>query len=394
MRFPVKLSTTMTRQLLMFSPADRGGLADYAREQANAIAGAGVAVLLLTTPDFDPANKKSCHILPQLSPNTNGSRPGSRIASRMRTARRILNNTRALTRCISRSSCNHVLMGAYSEYLAPLWSGPLRKLARGGVRFGAVVHDPIRDIVIGPKWWHKMSVAAAYSFLSEAFVHEPVELDSGSSPSRFRTTVIPHGIYEFDPPRKRPNLVRQELSVPLSGTLLLAFGLIRDRKNLDLAIRAIRQLPDCYLVVAGQEEGNGQKPLRDYQELAELEGVSERCRWRSGYIPGSEVGDLFGVADLALVTYERKFRSASGVLNIAAGYRKPCVASSGSGNLQTVIKQYGLGVWVEPDSVEALVGGIRQWQKNPSRPDWERYEQEHSWAKNAQLVIERMFDAV
>lgn len=380
------------RNLLFFSPAARGGLADYAREQANALAAAGLQVTLLGSPGFKARSGDRYVFSPKLAQRPGTAPARSRIASRLGTVRYILKNAQALERSVSQSGCRHILIGAFAEYLAPLWAGPLRRLARRGAVFGAVVHDPVRGLVVGPQLWHQWSVAAAYSFLREAFVHEPIQLDTVRARPGLRITVIPHGTYRFEPGRKTPGVVRQQLSIPPHAPVLLSFGLVRDRKNLDLTVRALKQLPEWFLVVAGQEERNGQKPIAYYQGLAETEGVAGRCRWLAGFIPESEVGDLFGVADLVPVTYERGFRSASGVLNVAVGYRRPCVASSGPSNLQSVVNQYKLGVWVEPDSVEALVQGVRRWRKEPPAPEWERYEAEHSWTRNAQLVIERMFE--
>ena len=43
-----------------------------------------------------------------------------------------------------------VLLATYLEYLALLWAPSLRRLMRRGVVFGAVVHDPVRDYIVGP----------------------------------------------------------------------------------------------------------------------------------------------------------------------------------------------------------------------------------------------------
>jgi hypothetical protein len=92
-----------------------------------------------------------------------------------------------------------------------------------------------------------------------------------------------------------------------------------------------------------------------------------------------------------LLTYSKDFRSASGVLNVAAWFRKPCLASSGQGNLKTMVERYALGVWVEPDSAETIVEGLRRWETGLPAPNWEQYAADNSWERNAQLVIERMF---
>lgn len=376
-------------RLLYFSPGSRGGIAAYAREQANAMGKAGADVQFLACEDFKRTLGDGYELRPLLKPPPCGPH-ASRLQSRFKTAKYILANMRRLSRYVIESGCQQVLFSSYFEYLAPLWAYKMRELARRGVVFGAVVHDPVRDAVIGPFWWHRWSVREGYSFLREAFVHEAVQLDTGL-PQQPRTTVIPHGLYNPDATCKSAEQMRKDLDIPMGAKVILAFGHIRDNKNLDLAIQALEQLPDVFLVISGNEMVARQRPISYYQQLALNLGVNNRCRWRKDYIPDSEVGNYFNSADLILLTYNGLFRSASGVLNLAVGYRKPCVASAGDGNLRSAVSDYSLGIWVEPDSKDALVGGIRQWLAAPSLPEWTRYERENNWSKNAAIVLGRMF---
>ena len=173
--------------------------------------------------------------------------------------------------------------------------------------------------------------------------------------------------------------------------VLLSFGHIRDGKNLDLAIRTLTDFPSAWLVVAGKEQSSAQKPIAYYQELARTTGVQDRCRWIHGHVPQNEIGNLFVGSDLILLTYSKNFRSASGVLNTAIRYRKPCVASSGGGNLQSVVERYHLGWFVAPDTLSALKIGIEAAMRGRLDSRWDAYEAENSWQRNAQLVKERMF---
>jgi glycosyltransferase involved in cell wall biosynthesis len=350
-----------------------------------------VEVSLLTTPEFKPRPQDRYELLPQLRPRQTFGPTASRKSTRLTTVRQILADVRELSACVAQSKCRHVLFGSYAEYLAPLWAWRLRRLAREDVVFGAVVHDPVRDFVVGPLWWHRRSISSAYSFLREAFVHEPVDLDTIRPMPQLRTTVIPCGPFRFPPPSKSREIMRKELEIPADEQVLLSFGHIRDGKNLDLVLKALKQFPRAFLVVAGKEQSQGQKAAGYYQALAGQLGVANRCRWVVRFLAEEEIGNFFSAADKVLLTYSAKFRSASGVLNAAVHFRKPCLASSGQGNLQAVVRNYGLGVWVEPDSEEAIAHGLRDLLQKPPTPDWERYEKENSWSRNAQLVIERMF---
>jgi glycosyltransferase involved in cell wall biosynthesis len=146
------------------------------------------------------------------------------------------------------------------------------------------------------------------------------------------------------------------------------------------------------LLVAGKADSASSRPVEFYQKLAEELGVGHRCRWDIRRIPDEDVGDIFAVCDVVLVTYSAKFRSASGVLNAAVSALKPVLASSGAGPLKTVVEKYHLGVFVKPDDQEEILKGARQLATRhqlhaTSTPAWSRYEKENSWEENARCTI-------
>lgn len=373
-------------RLLYHSPASYGGIADYAHEQANALATLGIEVTMLCTPEYPTGRGEQYKIVPVLQE----LKPAKPLPHKALKAGHYvavtLANHAALARFIKQHNFQYVLLGSYSEYLAPLWCWRLQHLAKRGIVFGAVVHDPVRDFVVGPLWWHRWSIVSGYSFLREAFVHEAIKLDTVRFMPHLQTTVIPHGPFHFPEANQSRKEMRSCLNLPLDAKVMLAFGHIRDNKNLDLVIRAMVNFPDLYLIVAGKEQSSGQRPVAFYQELVTNIGIANRCRWQIGFIPDTEVANLFASADIVLLTYSKHFHSASGVLNTAASYLKTCLVSAGEGSLCSVVQKYELGIWVEPDDVDALVKGIRRWLENPPTPQWKRYFDENSWALNAKLV--------
>jgi glycosyltransferase involved in cell wall biosynthesis len=371
-------------KLLYFSPASQGGLADYAHAQANALASLGAEVTLLCTPDYPTQRGERYRIVPRLKPLT----PiGHRLSKAIHYTDVILSQYRQLVQLLETEHFQSVLLGAYAEYLAPFWAPALQRLAQQGVMFGAIVHDPVRDFRVGPQWWHRWSVAAAYSPIRFGFVHEPIVLETYRPMEQLKTVVIPHGVYQFPHPTQSRLTLRAKFNLPQDATVLLSFGHIRDGKNLDLVIRAMGHYPDLYLVVAGKEQSAGQRPAAYYQELAAQLGVSDRCRWQVRFIPETEIGDFFEISDLAVLTYSKDFRSASGVINTAVYYQKPCLASSGVSALQSVVEQYGLGIWVESDSESAIVDGIQTYLTTQLTPRWQQYCELHSWEYAAKTVI-------
>ncbi len=374
-------------RLLYFAPYSHGGLADYTQAQADALGKEGVEVSILCRPNFANERSGSFTALPNLrEPEAHGRS----FLKKLDYFSRILEDVKQLDFVIRESNYQHVIL-TFSEYLAPLWTWRLKKLANQGVRFGAIVHDPVRDFILGPKWWHRHSIREAYSFLSQAFVHEPIELETGSKNPELITSVIPHGIYSFPPSKMTREEARASLHIPEQATVLLSFGHIRDGKNLGLIIESLQRLKNCYLIVAGKEQSSGQRPAQYYREMAQELGVDSRCRWIIEYVPESQVGDLFAATDLLMLTYSSDFRSASGVLNIATNFHIPCVASSGEGPLKNSVERYGLGAWAQPDSQTDLEQAIQKAVDAPPTPNWELYIEENSWKRNAEIVILSLF---
>ncbi|MBD2156185.1 glycosyltransferase family 4 protein [Leptolyngbya sp. FACHB-16] len=377
-------------KLLYYLPLSYGGIARYAHEQANALVGLGTEVYLLTTASYPIGPESNYKVLPYLQDLWSSQRSSNKITRGIQYIRVTLFNIQQLTQTIQKHPFQSILLGSYSEYLAPLWSGSLTRLAKEGKTFGAIVHDPVRDFVVGPYWWHRWSIACGYSFLREAFVHEVIALETVRPMPQLRTTVIPHGPYPFPSvPMSREEL-RRRFSLPVEAKVLLAFGHIRDNKNLDLVIQAIVNIPDIYLLVAGKEQSSQQKPAWYYQQLAEKCGVGDRIRWHLDFIPDIDVASFFTATDLVLLTYSESFRSASGVLNTAAVFRKPCLASSGESNLKSVVEQYKLGFWVQPDSVNAIQQGLQTWLRGSLEPCWDGYLMDYSWKTNAERVLKSM----
>jgi glycosyltransferase involved in cell wall biosynthesis len=205
-----------------------------------------------------------------------------------------------------------------------------------------------------------------------------------------------------------PATSHSPLATPAStDVVFLAFGQIRDGKNLDLFIEAMTLLPkNVKLLVAGKGDSSTSRPPEYYQKLAHDFGVAERCRWDIRRIPDEEVGDIFECCDAVLLTYSAKFRSASGVLNAAVTAKKLVLASSGYGPLKTVVEKYNLGVFVEPDNKNEILKGANklldyfsppfthyqsQYTETSFKPEWQKYEEENSWHLNAQLVSSALF---
>jgi glycosyltransferase involved in cell wall biosynthesis len=147
---------------------------------------------------------------------------------------------------------------------------------------------------------------------------------------------IPHPVFEAP----------QELPPP-AGRTLLFFGLIREYKGLDVLVRALRDVPDARLVVAGDPVD----PLEPVRELARELGVEERIEWRPGFVADEQVPRLFERAAAVVLPYRRL--DSSGVLATAIGYGRPVVVTD-VGALGEQVREFGAGKVVPPGDAGAL----------------------------------------
>ncbi|HEX6490368.1 MAG TPA: glycosyltransferase family 4 protein [Gaiellaceae bacterium] len=178
---------------------------------------------------------------------------------------------------------------------------------------------------------------------SEQGVAELVGLGLG----RERLRRIPHPV--FPAPRALP---------PPRGETLLFFGLIRDYKGLDVLVRALAEIPEARLVVAGDPVD----PIEPVRSLARELGVEGRIEWQLGYLPETEVTELMERAAVVVLPYRRL--DSSGVLATAIGYRRPVVVSD-VGSLGEQVREYGAGQVVPAGDSAALARACRSLLASP-----------------------------
>jgi glycosyltransferase involved in cell wall biosynthesis len=283
-----------------------------------------------------------------------------------------------------------VLLSSYVEYFSLFWILPHLFLSKfWSIKYAANLHDPIRNFILGFKWWHNLSVQLAYLPLNYVLVHQRIE-ESSLVPKHIKSTEVPVGVYDIDLSQITDReTMRMSWKVPITCQVFLSFGFIRDNKNVDLFMRAMVNIPDIFLVIAGKVASEQQKPLSFYQELAKELGIINRVHFFDDFVPNRLIASYFLASDFVLLSYSSAFASQSGVLNISARAQKPVLASSGSSPLKDCVTKFHLGVFVEPDSVCALEKGIDELLTNkfPS-PKWSDYFSYASWDTNVSQLLE------
>jgi glycosyltransferase involved in cell wall biosynthesis len=518
-----------------------GGVAEHAHYQARAFAKSrnpAVEVVLLCSPDFLDGREVGYEKVPVFSARFSVfSRVAGRLGGLIYKSWKAIGDQWRLAWEVMTRRPDVVLLASYSEYLSPFWVWPHWVLAKWfGVVYVANLHDPVRDYVVGPRWWHGLSVRMAYWPIAVGVVHQRLP-EPSPVPGHVMVVEAPVGVYDLqevalDPvairaawgvggrvaPEDRPSEVVQALhgprrseigdrgeekaetlkseklkedltteftestegeaglrlgsragtafsnpttselardsentsltrsasdpaeaalpprtdggslmtdeaeganplgagiwsldSVPKAQALdsgrssldasapadvvFLAFGFIRDNKNLDLVIRALVENPQAFLVVMGRAQSKKDKPVEFYRNLAEALGVGERVRFFDEFVPDGKLAGYFSAADVVVLTYDKTFHSQSGVLNVAARARRPVLASAGESPLKECVDKFNLGVFVEPDDLVALERGMNmvasgEWRVGSGGPDWEGYEKFASWDVNVGKILE------
>ncbi|WP_445193338.1 glycosyltransferase [Sphingomonas sp. Tas61C01] len=193
-------------------------------------------------------------------------------------------------------------------------------------------------------------------------------LSLGAHPDK--VSVVEHGVdlVLFRPPADRAEL---RARFGLTGPTVLSVGHLIDRKGHDLAIRAIAELPDVKLMIAG--DGPREADLR---ALANTLGVARRVEFL-GHVDQPRLPNLYGAADLTVSCSDREGIANVLLESLACG--TPLVATPVWGSPE-VVKVPEAGLLVADRSVAAIRDGIAQLLAAlPDRAKTRTYGERYNW---------------
>jgi glycosyltransferase involved in cell wall biosynthesis len=221
------------------------------------------------------------------------------------------------------------------------------------------------DAAVSCSRFNARTVAARYGF-------EPTVVFNGIDTSLFRPTT------------PDPDIVRTD------GTpLLLWVGRLQPWKGVDVALRALREIPQAYLMIVGDGETRA-----DLERLAQELGLAERVRFL-GALPRERLPSIYAAADLLLAT-----SFASETFGIGLVEAQACglpVVASRFGGFPEVIDEGHTGLLVPPRDPTALAAAVRTLLNDPERrramadaaPGWAA---QFSWSAVVDR-IEAVYDA-
>lgn len=148
------------------------------------------------------------------------------------------------------------------------------------------------------------------------------------------------------PPEPRP---------PHEGPVrLLALGIVRDYKGVDLLVDALRDVDGLTLTVAGELWGDAGTRVR---ELAADPRLAGRVEVHPGYVPADRVAGLLARHDVLTLTY----RSATASQNVLLAQRHGLpVLATAVGTFPDQVRDGVDGLLVPPSDRGALVAALRR----------------------------------
>jgi glycosyltransferase involved in cell wall biosynthesis len=217
------------------------------------------------------------------------------------------------------------------------------------------VHPGDSDSGVLPRWATSLIVRQSEHVLVHGEHLKMLALDRYAKASN-RVHVLPHpAIVRYAELARRQHLTRR---VDDGAFTVLLFGRIFAYKGLEQLIRAeatIRErVPNLRIVIAGRGD--------DPWIFRHLMGDPERYDIRNHFIEDQEVAQTFLDADLVVLPYTEA--SQSGVLNLAAAFGKPVIATD-VGELGSTVKAHGIGLVVEPNDPQGLGDKIALLAKRP-----------------------------
>ena len=210
-------------------------------------------------------------------------------------------------------------------------------------------------------------------------------------------SIIPHGnfnyITNFD---VDIDLLPSKVSELAERPTMLAFGLIREYKRLDIAIEALaivqETVPDAALLVAG----DSRTEMSKYYNLIHELGLESDVLFFTEYIPDELVPSVFELADVCVFPYEEIDQSGAALL--AATLGKPIVANEIAGFKDIVIpEETGKLVDKDPEELATAVSQILldpKLRKRLATAMAEHANNEFAWSDIADETLKLYYELV
>jgi glycosyltransferase involved in cell wall biosynthesis len=177
-------------------------------------------------------------------------------------------------------------------------------------------------------------------------------------------------------PRDR---AQEKVNHGLTGPVILSVGALIPRKNHDLVIQALADIPGATLLLAGQGES-----MAALRALADKLGVADRMHFL-GSVPHDDLPSLYAAADIMALVSSSEGLANAWVEALACG--TPIIASD-VGGIRELMQNDTAGRIVAQEP-SAIAQAARDLLANPPRKDHVADNvRAFSWAENARQLAE------
>ncbi|MFM8365295.1 MAG: glycosyltransferase [Verrucomicrobiota bacterium] len=380
--------------VLIHCPGSHGVVPDQVHCQASALHELGIKVLVLCGPSYTRTRNAAYPTLNCMIEGATTNRANI-VSRKVGKAAQTVRNQLRFAWEVYKNKPALVLSASHIDSQSPLWvwAHVLLAVFRKTI-YAMNLHFPNRDHHIGPKWWQVLAAKVAFRPFRIAIAHKRI-YPSSVIPKHIRTVEVPLGPDPVQPIKESPKAIRKSWKIPRGKKVFLAFGHVRNHKNLDLVIRAMTDVPDACLIIQGRVSNHRDRPLKYYQMLADDLGLSKRVIITDDFVPDEKRQSYFEAADFVVSTYSSGFHSQTATLATAAKARRRVLSSSGSSPMRDLVEHFGLGVHVEPDSSEAVADGMATLlNADLPEPRWEDFDSYATWETNVTRLLEAAADYV
>lgn len=380
--------------ILIQCPGSHGVIPDHVHEQASALHDLGIKVLVLCCPAYIRSRAAAYPTHPCMLEGATTVRTNA-LSRKLGKAFQTIRNQFRFAWEVFKNRPTLVLTASHVDSQSPVWVWPhLVMIFLHKTIYAMNLHFAQRDHHLGPKWWQKLGGHLAFKPFRIAVAHKRLPAPS-PLPKFIRAVEVPIGPEKTVQIRENPKKIRKQWKIPRGKQVFLAFGHIRNHKNLDLVIRALLENPQAALVILGRVSNHRDRPLKYYQMLADDLGLSKRVHISDEFVPDEKRKSYFEAADFIVSTYSGGFHSQSATLATAAQARRHVLAASGTSPMRDLVEHFGLGVFVEPDSSEAVANGMATLLHGDlPEANWEGFEAHATWQTNVTRILEAASDIV
>ncbi len=277
-----------------------------------------------------------------------------------------------------------LIMKFWMPFFAPSLGYTARRLRKGGTKAITILDNVI------PHERRPGDVALTKFFLNQndAFIvmSESVRDDLLKLKPKALYKLMPHPLYDIFGEKIDSDEARERLDLPKDKKILLFFGFIRKYKGLDIALEAMNELGDDYILVVA---GEPYEDFDEYREIIRKYDLEDKTRLFVRYITDEEAPLFFSSADLCIQPY--RSATQSGIAGIALQFDLPMVATD-AGGLKEIIEPNNIGLIADAVNPSAVAVAVKKYFENGGKPEYskniDKVKRGRSWSYLAENILE------